>query len=305
MVGHVVFCYNHGMSPERIALSNVNNGRSDRFSYAKIYRDEHWLFSKKANTSELEPNLQREILWANFVNTISEREPEAHIRGPQIFNFDEDGGLLMEYIEAPLVAASSDGAAWKEKINRYARTLSILDTYAEDYRVEWPPSDEMASTKNIEKTWQRWFRERYEDTLPILTKAHQLIADADINYRVQHGDLTPWQMFEQGQDWIIFDGEKAGDHLPRFSDLAYGYGRLFTRLRDRETAAKMLEKFIAYHGINQDVFFRQFLPVVTFRATGMLADAYNDREHDDYLEQANDLLTLCFNRQLRSFLPKE
>ena len=111
-------------------------------------------------------------------------------------------------------------------------------------------------------------------------------------------------MFEQGPNWIIYDGEKAGDHLPRFNDLAYGYGRLFTRLQDSETAAVMLKVFIDDSGIDRDVFFKQFLPVMTFRATGMLADAYTDRKHDDYVVQANDLLEMCFNRRLEDFLPR-
>ena len=272
--------------------------------YAKVLEGEQQLFLKKAISPELEPNLERELLWADFVNHISKVEPALHIRGPEIVGFDEDGGLLMEYIDAPQVASPSDGAAWKEKIDRYAYTLSALDRHAEGYNIQWP-TNEMATIDNIDKVWRRWFGKRYESNLPVLTKAHELIAGSDdISYRLQHGDLTPWQMFEQGEDWIIFDGEKAGNHLPRFNDLAYGYGRLFTRLKDSETAAIMLEKFIMYSNIDQDSFFRQFLPAMTFRATGMLADAYNDNEREDYVEQANDLLELCFKGRLEGFLPK-
>lgn len=292
------------MSEITLPLLNVN-GRNDRFTYAKVIHGERQLFLKKPITPELEQNLKREFLWADFVNYIFKSEPEARIRGLQMVGFDKDGGLLMEYMDAPQVASPSDGAAWKEKIDRYAYTLAILDKYSEGYKVEWP-AHEMTTTDNIDRIWRRWFLKRYETNLPVLTKAHELIAGkmTDISYCVQHGDLTPWQMFEQGEDWIIFDGEKAGEHLPRFNDLAYGYGRLFTRLKDGETAAKMLEKFIMYNNIDRDSFFKQFLPVMTFRAVGMLADAYNDDKREDYVKQANDLLVLCFNERLDGFLPK-
>jgi hypothetical protein len=292
------------MSVEITPQPNVN-GRNDRFTYAKVLEGERQLFLKKAISPELEPNLQRELLWADFMNYIAKIEPEVHIRGPEIIGFDEDGGLLMEYIDAPQVASPSDGAGWKEKIDRYAYTLAALDRYAEDYTVQWPTNG-MATIDNIDKVWRRWFGERYESNRTVLSKAHGLIVsnEDNITYRLQHGDLTPWQMFEQGEDWIIFDGEKAGDHLPRFNDLAYAYGRLFTRLKDSETASKMLEKFIEYSGIDRDTFFKDFLPVMAFRATGMLADAYNDNEREDYVEQANGLLELCFKGQLDGFLPK-
>lgn len=281
------------------------NGRNDRFTYAKVLEGEQQLFLKKAKTPDLEPNLQRELLWADFVNDISKREPEAHIRGLQIVGFDKSGGLLMEYIDAPQVASPGDSVAWRYKIDRYARMLYILDKYAEDYTVKWP-LNETVSISNVDEIWKRWFKERYDSNLPILTRAHQLIFknSFDITYRLQHGDLTPWQIFEQGQDWIIYDGEKSGDHLPRFNDLAYGYGRLFTRLKDAETAATMLKRFITYSGVEPTAFFKQFLPIMTFRAIGMLADAYSNSEHENDIDQANDLLALCFEGKLEGFLPK-
>ena len=271
--------------------------------YAEVFKGDQRLFLKKANTPELEFNLKRELLWADFVNTIAKLEPDAHIRGPQIIGFQDDGGLLMEYIDAPQVAPPNEGNAWKEKIHRYALTLSILDRYAENYNVEWPVGD-METIADVDRVWQRWFGNRYDSNLPMLTKARELILGDRLSYRIQHGDLTPWQMFEQGQDWIIYDGEKAGDHLPRFNDLAYGYGRLFTRLKDSETAAVMLEAFINESNTDRVAFFKQFLPVMTFRATGMLADAYTDRGHDNYIGEANQLLELCFNGRLDDFLPK-
>lgn len=290
------------MSLETIPLPNVN-GRNDRFAYAKTRQGEQWVFVKKAIAPELESNLRREQLWADFVNYVARKEPEAHIRGPRIIGFNAEGALMMEYIDAPQVAGPSDSKTWKAKIDRYAYTLGILDKYAKDFDVDWPPNDE-ASLANLDKIWEKWFGYRLESNAALLDKARRMIIEGEttMSCGVQHGDLTPWQMFEQDEEWIIYDGEKAGIHLPRFNDLAYGYGRLFTRLRDEETAAILLKKFLENIDMDRDQFFKQFLPVMTFRATGMLADAYNDIDRANYVEEANQLIELCFKEDLSAFL---
>ena len=291
---------------KKIALLSNVNGRSDRFRYAKVDRSGKLLFQKTALRPELVSNLKRELLWADFLNHIARLEPDAHLRAPHIVGLDEGSSLLMEFIDAPLVAEPSDGAAWKVKIDRYARTLIVLDRYAEGYHVDWP-TDSTPDIYEPEKIWHRWFGDRLDEAQPILQKALTIFNTGRdfLTFRVQHGDLTPWQMFEAGEEWIIYDGEKAGDHLPRYNDLAYGYGRLFTRLKDRETAARLLEKFLEYSHTDQNDFFQQFLPIMTLRATGMLADAYSDQLQEDYVNEALALLQLCFDGKIEDFLTSD
>jgi len=291
------------MNSEIIPLPNIN-GRNDRFRYEKIRQDGEWLFVKTALTPELEPNLEREFLWADFLNHVALNDPDAHLRAPRMIGFNANGGLVMEYIDAPQVADSSNGAMWKSKLDRYARTLTLLDKYAEGYNADWP-QDLAVNLNDPEVIWRRWFGDYLDDAQPILQQALSIYNDSKgaLTLRVQHGDLTPWQIFELGDEWIIYDGEKAGNHLPRYNDLAYGYGRLFTRLKDRLTAADLLEKFLEYSGVNQEEFFKQFLPIMTLRATGMLSDAYKDRTHGNYYEDAVALTGLCFKKSLASFLP--
>jgi len=291
------------MNKEIIPLVNVN-GRNDRFRYEKIQEDGKWYFVKTALKPELEPNLKREFLWADFLNQVALSEPDAHIRAPRMAGFDINGGLVMEYIDAPQVAAPSDGSAWRVKLDRYAYILALLDKYAEGYKADWP-QDTMTNINKIEVIWRRWFGENIDDAQPVLRKALTVINESrdSLTFRIQHGDLTPWQMFEVGDEWIIYDGEKAGDHLPRYNDLAYGYGRLFTRLKDRATAAKLLEKFLEHSGVDPEEFFEQFIAIMTLRATGMLADAYSDREKYDYYDDAVALMDLCFEKRLEGFLP--
>jgi hypothetical protein len=192
------------------------------------------------------------------------------------------------------------------KISRYASTLSILDKYAEEYKADWP-QDSTTNFNDHDAIWRLWFGDNLDDAQPLLHKARNVFDEghSSLTFRVQHGDLTPWQMFELGDEWIIYDGEKAGDHLPRYNDLAYGYSRLYTRLKDPATAAKLLKELLKYSEIDHSDFFRQFMPVMMLRATCMLADAYKDRTHDDYYKDAVALINLCFEKELSKFLPSE
>jgi hypothetical protein len=279
---------------ERIPFHN-EHGRNDRFSYAKVRRGDEWYFLKTAQQPELQENLQREFLWAEFMQHVAVRHPEAQLRAPHVLGFEPDGGLLMEYIDAPQVATSSDIEGWKAHMDRYAKTLAVLDECS-DWDAPWPDSSQLSGVADIHKVWHRWLGEYYDD-VSNLREAHQLVAEGlpTLHMCVQHADLTPWQMFANGDEWIIYDGEKAGDHLPRYNDLAYGYGRLFTRLQDPHAAGDLLRKFLIHSGVNQDQFWREFLPILTFRSVGMLADAYHDTDRD-YVDGAQDLLRRCLGR---------
>lgn len=277
-------------------------GRNDRFTYAKVRKKDEWFFLKTARTPDLQQNLERECMWADFMGHVAVRHPEAHVRAPRMVGFEPDGSLLMEYIEAPRVAASNDLGGWKLQLDRYAHTLAVLDESAGEWHREWPDSSRLAGIEDVTRVWHRWLGEHY-DKVANLPAAYELVQKQMPNttMRTQHGDLTPWQMFANGKEWIIYDGEKAGDHLPRYNDLAYGYGRLFTRLQDREAASELLKKFLTYAPTNSAKFHEEFLPVMTFRAVGMLADAYHDSGHD-YVDDALALLDICLSGRRDAFV---
>lgn len=278
------------------------HGRNDRFSYAKVRSGNEWFFLKTARTPELAENLQREFIWSEFMDYVASKQPDARIRAPRMIGHEEGGGLLMEYIDAPQVAVSNDVQSWRANIDRYALTLVTLDTYAGSWQHEWPNSSGLASMQDVDKVWRRWFGNAY-DGIDGLSQARQIIETyrPTMTTRVQHGDLTPWQIFVDGDEWIIYDGEKAGNHLPRYNDLAYGYGRLFTRLKDPDTAALLLRKFLDYSDVDHSVFFEDFLPIMTFRAVGMMADSRSDLDID-YKQEAAELLRLCYGGEIDDFL---
>ena len=289
--------------PRRSYFENVH-GRNDRFRYEKRRRNGQDIFVKTARTPELSQNLHREILWANFMRVVAQQHPEAGLKGVDVIGFDEVGGLEMEYIDAPVLVQPNDSAAWVRILDRYADMLVALDITAQgDLNIgNEPDGAHLNGTQDISRTWRRWLRERY-DEVEMLDEAYELVSRGlpHLDLCMQHGDLTPWQIFDQNDEWIVYDGEKSGTHLPRYNDLAYGFGRLYTRLQSPEAARLLLQKFVTRSSMSEGELMNDFLPVLTFRAVGMIGDAYADAERD-YLYYANELLAACIRGEYADFL---
>lgn len=280
------------------------HGRNDRFRYELRERDGVEIFVKTACMSELQQNLEREILWSNFVNFVQDRHPEARVHGVDIIGFDSAGGLEMRYIDAPLVAAPNDLQSWVDNMDRYAHMLYLFDAAAQakpDVGQE-PAGSALNGIDDIKSTWRRWLGEHF-DAIEQLDEAYAFVGKAlpSLEMQLQHGDLTPWQIFDRHGEWVVYDGEKAGTHLPRYNDLAYGFGRLYTRLQSPDAARQLLGAFVHHATIDQDEFMHAFLPVLTFRAVGMIGDAYLDTK-TVHIEDACELLRICLRGQVSDFL---
>lgn len=287
---------------DEVILFENKHGRNDRFKYAKARQGNDWYFLKAARSRELEGNLKREQAWSVFMDHVVEKYPDAKLRGPKLYGFQDDGSLAIEYIDAPLVAFSNDADAWRKKLDRYVDVLVTLDHAADGWQMpdlKYNPRA-LSSAEEIDAVWRRWLGDNY-DNVEHLEEAREIVVKSlpTMTFRYQHGDLTPWQIFEAGDEWVIFDGENAGDYLPRYNDLAYGYGRLFSKLKDKTTAAGLLKKFIEKSGVKREEFEAAFMPVMLFRGIGMIGDAHVDKERN-YLDFANDLLTRCLSGKLSS-----
>lgn len=274
------------------------SGRNDRFTYAKVRIGDEWYFRKEAKTPELHANLQREALWSEYVTDIIGQGNRAHITAPKIFGFDQEGALLSEFIDAPFVCPPDDSSYWISQLDRYADMLAVLDEYSQNNTITWPDSSKLNSIKNIDTAWPQWLGS-YADKVPRLEEAKAYIKAhiPTLPMTIQHGDLTPWQMFNKGSDWVIFDGEKAGNHLPRFNDLCYAYGRLYTRFHEREAARQLLRLFIEKTGVNTNDFEAQLMPVMLFRVVGMIGDTAGDGDASS-LKDALDLYERCLSGSL-------
>lgn len=277
-------------------------GRNDRFTYSRVMQNGKELFYKQARSAEFSENLVREKLWADFMESVAAAFPNENLRGPIFDHFEGNDGIMMEYVDAPHLADHRDLDSWRRNMIRYARMLYVLDQAAE----EW--SDVLSSvtpdytdhrTKKFFKVWERWLGDN-KSRVTRLDEARVLVEEYEgmTSVRMQHGDLTPWQIFDNEGTWVVYDGEKSGTDLLRYNDLAYGYGRLFTVLRSPESAAQLLNEYIKVSKVNEEQFAKQFLLVMTGRAVGMLSDALRDRDTDDYVQGAVLLLDLCLDRDL-------
>jgi hypothetical protein len=286
---------------EYVPITN-KRGRTDRFVYAKVRRGDKWFFVKRGLGPNTYINIQREQQWSEFMCHVALRYPDARIRGPVFRERLDPVTALFDYVDAPHLSDHHDLAAWQRILSRYAAVLDTIDRAGQD----WTPTtavDGPRRSQGIQATWKAWLGDNIARVrlLPAATNiidAYNPVAST----RMQHGDLTPWQMFDDAGTWIVFDGEKSGTDLYRYNDLAYGYGRLFTMLRSRQTAAQLLGHFLDISGVDHQQFWAQFLPVMTSRAIGMLSDAYNDEPTDDYVADAERLLDLCVNGGLNDLL---
>ncbi len=98
------------------------------------------------------------------------------------------------------------------------------------------------------------------------------------SYTMQHGDLTAWQIMCVEDTWIVFDGERSGDDLPRFNDVAYSYGRLAIRCGQPEAAEKLLRDFIQISELGDT---KQLHGVILLRLLGMYGDSLRDGLNDE------------------------
>ena len=202
----------------------------------------------------------------------------------------------MEYCAAPIVADASSVDGWLAHIDRYAQMLAVLNEAA----LSWDSPKAFINTENrtanFYSVWQRWLGNNIQ-RVPQLETARKFVAEKmpDTTCIMQHGDLQPWQIFADGQEWVIYDGERSGTDLLQFNDVAYGYGRLWTKFHSSEVAKDLLKRFIQYSKIDDLEFMEHFQPVMVARSVGMLADAFHDCDDNDYIDDTKMLLELSLN----------
>lgn len=274
-----------------------DRGRNDRFEYARVRRGSEWYFLKKPISPSLGYGILREQQWAMFMQFVEKEYPFEHLKGPDAQEVIDDKAIVFGFIDAPHLSNEASLEDWRKHIDRYARTLYILDSAAG----QWSAPihiDRRSRSEHYYDIWQEWLGANLP-RVHRLAEAKALVDSRanELSTRFQHGDLTPWQIFDDNGTWIIIDGEKSGKDLFRYNDLAYGYGRLYTLLRSPGTASLLLRKFIDVSGVKSEEFFREFMPVMTGRAVGMLADAYNDEFKDagSYVDLATKLLDDCID----------
>lgn len=281
---------------EEILPIENTRGKNDRFEYAKARRGKSWYFVKMARAEKYIERIQRELVWSEFMNRIEAFYPEKHLLGPNVTRRIGISGIVFDFIDAPIVAEPGELEVWQRIIPRYADMLLTFDTVAQNWKSENLPKVPSRS-EHVYELWQEWLGEHIE-RYPRLQEARKQLETTHFKLTkcLQHGDLTPWQIFSLEDAWIIYDGEACGTDLFRFTDLAYGYVRLYANLGSPIAAQELLKAFIAKHQMNEEQIMKEFMPVLVHRAVGALADAYRDQATHDYVESAEELLGYAIDK---------
>ncbi len=280
---------------EVISLDDVL-GVNDRFMYVKARRVGSWYFVKIAKQAELIENLERECLWAEFMDRVDVLNPTMRLRGQHLVQRIGDDGLVFEYIDAPQVAPRGDAERWRANLQRYADMHVQLDKAAGDFSL--PRTYTYLSNKfePAGNSWKEWVVGHVDQK--IIDEAKSLFAEYERNVtlRLQHNDMSPWQIFDIDGQWVIFDGEKAGVEIARFNDIAQSYVRMHNTAHDERMAKDFLEIIIAGIGMSRKEFYAAFIPVLTLRSVGSLADSDIDGSTANYQTEAMALVEKCLSR---------
>lgn len=271
-------------------------GKNDRFEYAKVRKGNTWYFLKSARDKKYIPHIQREMVWCEFMNRIEAFYPDSHLFGPKIERRIGLDGLVFSFIDAPLVGEPNELEAWQRILPQYTDMLVLFDTVSVNWKSENLP-DEPSRSEHAYALWQEWLGEHI-DRYPRLDEAKKQVEAVHFTLTkcMQHGELTPWQIFDTGDNWIVFDGETCGTDLFRYTDLAYGYARLHTTLGSPIAAQQLLKLFIEKSGVEKDTFMKAFLPVLLHRAVGCMADVYKDPAAQDKVVSAEELVTAALDK---------
>ncbi len=304
--------YNPDNNPE---YNNRRFGPGERFSFERTEENGLDILIKRGSSSELYENLDRELLWSEFMAYIGTNFPEAKLRSPEILGLSRDRTeLKMEYISSPLLAAENGlGSLDGDRFSRFVQSLEIFDQAGGQWqpRTHRDDSNDHTPYDQVDKSWGEWYRHTGISGLvtPEMDFEARRLVDEYKQYltpRLQHGDYFPWQIFDDNGEWITFDAEHASETKPRYYDLAYIYARTFVLARDPDTARRLLAEFLPQHPESEEDFFKAFLPVLMSRSMGMFLDTYfaTKRGQFGYKDYAKDLYDRCLQRSLPALLSR-
>lgn len=270
---------------------------SDRFITYKVTKDGQAFFLKGAKDIELK-KLRNEVWFAEQLNQSTSAPGVA----PGIISVN-DKWYVSEFFEADPLCV--EAACFSTDLTVHTRTLTAILLQIDELPV---PSDR--PKKIFQGTFEKLLKEAQLAvdggvvSRTTATKALQQVEPLrhKVETRVQHGDFTPWHIFDlrQGKYGIV-DAEHAGN-LPRFNDLANLYTRLFNRCNSPSSAAAVLRSFIEGIDINKAEFWFAFWPIITEKALMGCSDALIDWVGHDYKASSVVLLERCVAKDTSALL---
>lgn len=219
---------------------------SERFACYKVRAGERLGCAKYA-TGELQTQIAKDALWSQLIERlVVQQKVGAVVRAPRLL-YHTPSCNVFEWTAGTALATEGDrvptlDAATIKRVATALVTLDRLALAAPGREETWfVPEYRTRKLQNMQDgvaaAWERgWLNEE---------QMRQLLAVRsgvpDCQAVLQHGDLAPWHIMVEGEAAVIVDGEWSSAGYPRWYDLAYLYGRIAARGRNRPVAAAMLQ----------------------------------------------------------------
>ena len=284
---------------------------SARFASFIVEKDGCEFFAKVAR-GDHGREIENEVWYALTLNRARETTASLSVRAPRIEAHGAGWYVCESLAGSPLVAREDARSASSiaGDIPALASLLTQLDEAFPETPTDSPRAEETdsAPVTDLTRRVDRWVArplsegtitpERVAEVKALINESRELLRP-----RLQHGDFVPWHIFQLGTgSYALVDGEHASLLKPRYYDLAYLASRLWTRLHAAAEARALVRAFLAMSDGDRHGVVAAFLPVLTQRAIGMHIDALNDRPENDYVEEAQDLLSFCLARDAGTLL---
>lgn len=260
-----------------------------RHVHGKLEKNGQTLFFKLASTKDISERTYNEMVWNN---KITERTTNSYIRAyfcvPQIFdwgNLGENFYYISEFFEGSVLTTKKppDQRNLAEWIDRIVEVNMFLLNLKGSLFL---PRDknEFKGRVNFFKLFsdQDWklLQELKEfDLNDVLEREKELRFTYEPG--INHGGFTPWHIIENGNAFVLIDGEHASCKLPKYFDIVYFYHRVYTGAGAPEIAKNYMNKI--RNGLNskeRDKFDQAINPLIANRIIGGFWDAKNEKKRD-------------------------
>jgi len=259
-----------------------------RHMHGKLEKDNKIFFLKMASTPDIGERTQNEVSWNRQIHDLIVESGIDYFDVPEIYEsgeYEKKFYYLSSYHDGSLLASKNPPDTerldqWLDKILK--SNLFFLSLQKQDLRLQRDQGSEDLTKKWDEffKKIQGWHQEVEEHRLQEILEAVKNLKDT-YEPGVNHGDFVPWHMIQDGEKFILIDGEHASTQSPRYYDVCYFYHRLYTSAQNPELAKSYLNKIRSQlHEGEKNKFDLSIKPILAARIIGGFWDAKTD-ERDD------------------------
>lgn len=259
-----------------------------RHVHGKIKKDGETFFLKMASTPDIGRRTKNESFWNEQIGNLVKKENINYFDVPSIHTSGmyENKFYYLSSNHTGTMLASSDPVntanleKWIDKIIK--SNLFFLSLPRKN--LSFPRDDERGA---FDEEWgqyyqsiQSWHEEVKEHGLQDVFDQVKNLKDK-FQPSVNHGDFLPWHMIEEGEKFILIDGEHGSKESPKYYDVCYFYHILYTSGQNPELAKTYLGKFRGELPKEEKSVFEGLMkPILAARIIGGFWDAKNATQTD-------------------------